>query len=72
MKKEITIGQALSILLVLVVALIGWGVNIEVRLATIETQYENMIEMRGTVSKTHEAVIRIEEWIKNHDKPKSD
>jgi len=68
MKKEITIGQALSILLVLVVALIGWGVNIEVRIATLETQFESIVSMKEDVEQTHDAVIRIEEWIKNHDK----
>lgn len=53
-------------MMVLVIALIGWGVNIEVRLATLETQYETMFEMKEKVSKTHDATIRIEEWIKNH------
>ena len=70
MKKEITIGQALSIMMVLVIALIGWGVNIEVRMATLETQYDTMLKMDTKVSETHDATIRIEEWIKNHDKPK--
>lgn len=68
MKKEITIGQAVSILVVLVLALVGWGVNVEVRLATLETQFETIIHMSDKVSDTHDAVIRIEEWIKNHDK----
>lgn len=69
MKKEITIGQAISILVVLVLALVGWGVNVEVRLATLETQFETMINMNNKVEATHDAVIRIEEWIKNHDRP---
>lgn len=69
MKKEITIGQAISILVVLVLALVGWGVNVEVRLATLETQLETMINMNNKVEATHDAVIRIEEWIKNHDRP---
>jgi hypothetical protein len=68
MKKEITIGQAISILVVLVLAMVGWGVNVEVRLATLETQFKSLVEMKGEVKATHDATLRIEEWIKHHDK----
>lgn len=74
MKREITIGEALTILVVLLTTLIGWGVSVEVRLATMRSQQESttkalseMIrEFKATaaqVNDIHMEVVRHDERI---------
>ena len=68
MKKEITLGQALSIIVSLLVVLIGWGVSVEVRLATAKTQITTILEMKQEVRETHDAVIALKTWSENYEK----
>jgi hypothetical protein len=68
MKREITIGEALTILVVLLTTLIGWGVSVEVRLATMKTQTEALVEMAEKIDQIHEKVIRHDERL-NADLP---
>lgn len=64
MKREITIGEALTIMIVLVMSMIGWGVSVEVRLATSKAQIETVLKMAEKVDDMHELLIRHDEKIK--------
>lgn len=63
MKKEITLGQALSMFFSLLVMIVGWGVSVEVRLSTLKLEIDNIIEMKTLVKEIHEQVIRHDERI---------
>jgi hypothetical protein len=71
MKKEITLGQFLSIITGLLVIVIGWGVSVEVRLATSQTQTDVLIntlsKMDKMVTEIHEQVIRHDEKLKKKE-----
>lgn len=58
MKREITISEALTILVVLVMSLVGWGVSVEVRLATHKAEIETVLRMAEKVDDMHELLIR--------------
>lgn len=58
MKREITIGEALTIVVVLVMSIIGWGVSVEVRLATHKMQIEATLKMEQKVDDMHKLLIR--------------
>lgn len=68
MKKELTVGDVLTILVII----IGWAVSVEVRIATANTKsealYSTVQEMSKQVKEIHEEVIRHDERI-NKDLP---
>ena len=57
MKREITLGEAIATLLVVVMSMIGWGVSVEVRLATHKAEISTLIEMKQKIEEIHEKVI---------------
>lgn len=68
MKKELTIGDILTLLVVIV----GWAISIEVRQATVKAQVNNsastITEMSIQLKEIHESVVRHDERI-NADLP---
>lgn len=68
MKKELTIGDVLTLLIVIV----GWAISIEVRQATVKAQVNanesTVTEMAIQLREIHEVVVRHDERI-NADIP---
>lgn len=56
MKKELTLSDLLMVL----VMLVGWGISVEVRLATHKAQIETIEKMSEKVDVIYERVIRNE------------
>jgi Tfp pilus assembly protein PilO len=56
MKKEITLGQFLTMALSLIVILLGWGISVEVRLTQMKAQVENHISIHVEYTKQLEQV----------------
>jgi hypothetical protein len=67
MKNEITVGQALTILVTLLVVLVGWGVSVEVRIGKMETELtlhkETLNKIEVTVRETHTAAVKTATWV---------
>jgi len=49
MKKTVTLGELLSIITIVVMSMIGWGVTIEVRMATEKAKEELTRETKRDV-----------------------
>ena len=60
MKKEITLGEFIGALAMLVITLIGWGISVEVRLATHRTQIEHILRMESKIDKINETTTDIQ------------
>jgi len=63
MKKEITLGEFIATIAVLLIALIGWGVSVEIRLTTHRVQIETIMEMKVQINDIHKKVIQNEKDI---------
>lgn len=64
MKKELTVGDVLTILIII----IGWAISVEIRVAKSEAKSEaldkTVSEMSILIKEIHEKVIRHDERIK--------
>lgn len=57
MRKELTLGD----LIAFIVVIVGWAISIEVRQAVANTKIETLSDMSQKLNEIHEKVIRLDE-----------